>query len=54
MQKERSDVFGCDGRLICRVARNVESLNNLNVINTMRCEKRIKNCALQNAFKIFK
>jgi len=30
-----------------------ESLNNLDVINTMRCNKHIKNCALQNVFKIF-
>jgi len=22
-------------------------------MNTMRCEKHVKNCALQNAFKIF-
>jgi len=28
-------------------------LNNLDVINTMRCNKHVKNCALQNVFKIF-
>jgi len=32
---------------------DVESLNNLDVINTMRCNKHVKNCALQNVFKIF-
>jgi len=30
-----------------------ESLNNLDVINTMRRNKNVKNCALQNVFKIF-
>jgi len=32
---------------------DIESLNNLNVINTIRCEKHVKNCVLQNVFKIF-
>jgi len=32
---------------------NIESLNNLDVINTMQCEKHVKSCALQNVFKIF-
>jgi len=32
---------------------DIESLNNLDVINTMHCEKHVKNCALQNVFKIF-
>jgi len=32
---------------------DIESLNNLDVINTMRCNKHAKNCALQNVFKIF-
>lgn len=32
---------------------DIESLNNLDVSNTIRCEKHIKNCALQNVFKIF-
>jgi len=32
---------------------DVEALNNLDVINTMRCNKHVKNCALQNVFKIF-
>jgi len=31
---------------------DIESLNNLDIINTMRCIV-IKNCALQNVFKIF-
>jgi len=31
---------------------DVESLNNLDVINTMRCNKHVKNCALQNVLKI--
>jgi len=30
-----------------------ESLKNLDDINTMQCGKHIKNCALQNVFKIF-
>jgi len=32
---------------------DIESLNNLDVINTMRCNKHVGNCALQNIFKIF-
>ena len=32
---------------------DIESLNNLDVTNTMRCEKHVKNCALQNVLKIF-
>jgi hypothetical protein len=32
---------------------DVESLNNLDVTNTMRCGKHVKNCALQNVLKIF-
>jgi len=28
-------------------------LNNLDIINIMRCEKHVKNCALRNVFKIF-
>jgi len=32
---------------------DIESLNNLDVINTMRCNKHVKNCALQNVFIIF-
>lgn len=32
---------------------DITSLNKLDVTNTMRCEKHLKNCALQNVFKIF-
>ncbi|KYM98822.1 hypothetical protein ALC62_10452, partial [Cyphomyrmex costatus] len=32
---------------------DIESLNNLDVTNTMRCVKHAKNCALQNVFKIY-
>src|SRR5580765_3034104 len=32
---------------------DIESLNNLNVKNTIRCGKHVKHCALQNVFKIF-
>jgi len=32
---------------------DIESLNNLDVINTMRCVKHVKNCASQNVFKIY-
>jgi len=32
---------------------DIESLHNLDVINTMRCNEHVKNCALQNVFKIF-
>ncbi|KMQ88086.1 hypothetical protein RF55_12482 [Lasius niger] len=32
---------------------DIESLNNLDVTNSMRCGKHVKNCALQNVFKIF-
>jgi len=34
-------------------AEDIESVNNLDVINTMRCNKHVKNCTLQNVFKIF-
>jgi len=30
--------------------KDIESLNNLNVINTMQCEKHVKNCALYTKF----
>jgi len=33
--------------------KNIESLNNLDVINTTQCKKHVKNCTLQNVFKIF-
>jgi len=33
--------------------KDIASLNKLNVKNTMRCENHVKNCALQNVFKIF-
>jgi len=33
--------------------KNIESLNNQDVINILRCNKHVKNCALQNVFKIF-
>ena len=32
---------------------DIKSLNNLNIINTMRCGKHAKNCTLQNVFKIY-
>ncbi|KAL6421069.1 hypothetical protein ACFW04_013593 [Cataglyphis niger] len=32
---------------------DIASLNKLDVINTMRCKKHLKNCDLQNVFKIF-
>lgn len=32
---------------------DIAALNKLDVTNTMRCEKHLKNCALQNVFKIF-
>lgn len=32
---------------------DIESLNNLDVTNTIRCGKHVKNCALQNVLKIF-
>jgi len=30
-----------------------DSLQNLNVTNTMQCVKHVKNCVLQNVFKIY-
>jgi len=33
--------------------RSIESLNKLNVIHTFRCQKHVKNCALQNVFNIY-
>jgi len=32
---------------------NINSLHNLDVTNTVRCGKHVKNCALQNVFKIY-
>ena len=32
---------------------DIESLNKLDTNNTVRCGKHVKNCALQNVFKIF-
>jgi len=32
--------------------RSIESLNKLDVTHTIRCQKHVKNCALQNVFKI--
>ncbi|KYN11289.1 hypothetical protein ALC57_16562, partial [Trachymyrmex cornetzi] len=32
--------------------KDIDALHNLDVTNTMRCGKHIKNCALQNVFKI--
>jgi len=32
---------------------DIESLNNLDVTHTFRCQKHVKNCALQNVFKIY-
>lgn len=32
---------------------DIESVNNLDVNNTMRCGKHVKNCILQNVFKIY-
>jgi len=32
---------------------DIASLNKLDVTNNIRCEKHLKNCALQNVFKIF-
>jgi len=31
----------------------IESLNKLNVTHILRCQKHVKNCALQNVFKLF-
>ncbi|KYN15777.1 hypothetical protein ALC57_11983, partial [Trachymyrmex cornetzi] len=35
------------------VCEDMESLTALDVANTMRCEQHVKNCALQNVFKIY-
>jgi len=32
---------------------DIESLNKLNVAHTFRCQKHVKNCALQNVFKLY-
>jgi len=32
---------------------DIDSLYNLDVTNTVRCGKYVKNCALQNGFKIY-
>jgi len=33
---------------------NIKSLNKLDVTHILRCQKHVKNCALQNVFKLFK
>jgi len=32
---------------------DMESLNKLDIIHTLRCQKYVTNCALQNVFKLF-
>ena len=32
---------------------DIDSLHNLHITNTVRCGKHVKNCALQNVFKIY-
>jgi len=32
---------------------DMESLNKLDVTHTLRCQKHVKNCILQNVFKLF-
>jgi len=32
---------------------DIESLNKLDITHTLRCQKHVKNCALQNVFKLF-
>jgi len=32
---------------------DVESLNKLDITHTLRCQKHVTNCALQNVFKLF-
>jgi len=32
---------------------DIESLNKLDVTHTLRCQKHVTNCALQNVFKIY-
>jgi len=32
---------------------NIESLNKLDVTHTLRCQKHVTNCALQNVFKMY-
>jgi len=32
---------------------DIESLNKLDVTHTFRCQKHVKNCTLQNVFKIY-
>jgi len=32
---------------------DIEFLNKLNVTHTFRCHEHVKNCALQNVFKIY-
>jgi len=53
--EERDDMIGRDDIKLLNVDyKDIQALNNLNPNNTMRCGKLIKNCALQNVFKIFK
>jgi len=33
--------------------KDIESLNKLDITHTLRCQKHVKNCALQNVFKIY-
>jgi len=32
---------------------DIESLYKLNIMHTFRCQKHVKNCVLQNVFKIY-
>ena len=54
-----TDILGDDARNSVNIEtldadyEDIASLNKLDVMNTIRCEKHLKNCALQDVFKIF-
>jgi hypothetical protein len=50
------DMLECDNAIVETLDEHyedVESLNNLDARNTIRCGKHAKNCALENVFKIY-
>ena len=50
------DIFDSDDLTIIILNadyEDIDSLNNLDITNIMRCVKHVKNCALQNIFKIY-
>jgi len=53
-KRSKDDMIGRDDIKLLNVDyEDIQAWNNLNPNNVMRCGKLIKNCVLQNVFKIF-